>query len=154
MSRRTVRSAGPGARGVGVMPVLGQVRYHHPQVPIPERHPYLSRAMTSTAPLPPNSPTSPDRRRWIDWLVAVLWLGAIVAAALQQGGTHQHNNFLIFRAASRHLIAGSDLYTWYPTEHADLYKYSPTFALLFAPFAFLPLLPAMLLWNAVNAGAL
>ena len=110
--------------------------------------------MTSTAPLPPNSPTSLDRRRWIDWLVAVLWLGAIVAAALQKGGTHQHNNFLIFRAASRHLIAGSDLYTWYPAEHADLYKYSPTFAFLFAPFAFLPLLPAMLLWNALNAGAL
>ena len=73
---------------------------------------------------------------------------------MQQGGTHQHNNFLIFRAASRHLIAGSDLYVLYPAEHADLYKYSPTFALLFAPFAYLPFLPAMLLWNALNAGAL
>jgi hypothetical protein len=111
--------------------------------------------MTSTA--LPNSPASSppaDRRRWIDWLVAVLWLGAIVGATVQQGGIHNHNNFLIFRAASRHLIAGSDLYTLYPAEHADLYKYSPTFALLFAPFAFLPLLPAMLLWNALNAGAL
>jgi len=112
--------------------------------------------MTSTAPsdspTPPPPPTS--RRRWIDWLVAVLWLGAIVGATVQQGGTHQHNNFLIFRAASHHLIAGSDLYVPYPAEHADLYKYSPTFALLFAPFAFLPLLPAMLLWNALNAGAL
>jgi hypothetical protein len=116
--------------------------------------------MTSTAPPSPpsNSPAASlppaDRRRWIDWLVAVLWLGAIVATAMQQGGTHQHNNFLIFRAASRHLIAGSDLYTLYPAEHADLYKYSPTFALLFTPFAFLPVLPAMLLWNALNAGAL
>ncbi|HEX7980306.1 MAG TPA: glycosyltransferase family 87 protein [Gemmatimonadaceae bacterium] len=111
--------------------------------------------MTSTA--LPNSPASPapaDRRRWIDWLVALLWLGAIVGATVQQGGIHNHNNFLIFRAASRHLIAGSDLYTLYPAEHADLYKYSPTFALLFAPFAFLPLLPAMFLWNALNAGAL
>jgi hypothetical protein len=111
--------------------------------------------MTSTA--LPNSPASPspaDRRRWIDWLVAALWLGAIIGATVQQGGTHQHNNFLIFRAASRHLFAGSDLYTLYPAEHADLYKYSPTFALLFAPFAFLPLLPAMFLWNALNAGAL
>jgi hypothetical protein len=111
--------------------------------------------MTSTA--LPNSPASPapaDRRRWIDWLVAALWLGAIIGATVQQGGTHQHNNFLIFRAASRHLFAGSDLYTLYPAEHADLYKYSPTFALLFAPFAFIPLLPAMFLWNALNAGAL
>ena len=106
----------------------------------------------------PNSRSSPspagNRRRWIDWLVAALWLGAIVGATMQQGGTHQHNNFLIFRAASRHLIAGSDLYALYPAEHADLYKYSPTFALLFAPFAFLPFLPAMFLWNALNAGAL
>jgi hypothetical protein len=110
--------------------------------------------MTSTAPqIPPAAPPA-NRRRWIDWLVAVLWLGAIIGATVQQGGVHNHNNFLIFRAASRHLIAGSDLYTLYPAEHADLYKYSPTFALLFAPFAFLPLLPAMFLWNAVNAGAL
>jgi glycosyl transferase family 87 len=110
--------------------------------------------MTSTASqIPPAAPPA-NRRRWIDWLVAVLWLGAIIGATVQQGGIHNHNNFLIFRAASRHLIAGSDLYTLYPAEHADLYKYSPTFALLFAPFAFLPLLPAMFLWNAVNAGAL
>src|SRR5512133_2062843 len=118
MSRRTVRSAGPGARGVGVMPVVGQVRYHRRQpVPRPERPPYLSPPMTSTA--PSHSPATPPaaRRGWIDWLVAVLWLGAIVGAAVQQGGTHQHNNFLIFRAASRHLIAGSDLYTLYPAEH-------------------------------------
>ena len=110
--------------------------------------------MTSTAPqIPPAAPPA-NRRRWIDWLVAVLWLGAIIGATVQQGGIHNHNNFLIFRAASRHLIAGSDLYTLYPAEHADLYKYSPTFALLFAPFAFLPLLPAIFLWNALNAGAL
>ena len=110
--------------------------------------------MTSTAPqIPPAAPPA-NRRRWIDWLVAVLWLGAIIGATVQQGGVHNHNNFLIFRAASRHLIAGSDLYTLYPAEHADLYKYSPTFALLFAPFAFLPLLPAIFLWNALNAGAL
>jgi len=108
--------------------------------------------MTSTA--PQTSPSSTAGRRWIDWFVAILWLGAIIGATVQQGGIHNHNNFLIFRAASRHLIAGSDLYTLYPAEHADLYKYSPTFALLFAPFAFLPLLPAIFLWNALNAGAL
>jgi len=110
--------------------------------------------MTSTE--PSHSPAAPavDRRRWIDWLVAAIWLGAIVAASVQQGGTHQHNNFLIFRAASRHLIAGSNMYVLHPAEHADFYKYSPTFALLFAPFAYLPFLPAMLLWNALNAGAL
>jgi hypothetical protein len=109
-----------------------------------------------SAPAPPAhvQPRDVERRGALDWLVALLWLGAIVAASLQQGGTHQHNNFLIFRAASHHLLEGRDLYAAYPAEHADFYKYSPTFALLFAPFAFLPPLLGMLLWNALNAGAL
>jgi hypothetical protein len=110
--------------------------------------------MTSTGaaalhPAPVNA-----RRRPIDWLIVLLWLGAIVAATLQQGVAHQNNNFLIFRAASSHLLGDADLYAAYPAQHVDFYKYSPTFALLFLPFAFLPFWLAMLLWNALNAGAL
>ena len=105
-------------------------------------------------------------RRFSDWplivkfgvapavALALLWSGAIVAATVQQGVTSQNNNFRIFRAASRHLFAGLDLYAAYPAEHFDFYKYSPTFALLFTPFAYVPFAPAMLLWNALNAGAL
>ena len=110
--------------------------------------------MTSTAPPDTRLAVSAERRRPIDWLVALLWLGAIVAATVQHGIASQNNNFRIFRAASRHLIAGSDLYAAYPAEHFDFYKYSPTFALLFAPFAYLPFAPSMLLWNTLNAGAL
>ena len=98
-------------------------------------------------------PATP-RARALRWLIAFAWLAAIVAATMQQGLTHQHNNFLIFRAASRHLLAGADLYAAYPAEHSDFYKYSPTFALLFLPFAYLPFSIAMLAWNALNAGAL
>jgi hypothetical protein len=109
--------------------------------------------MTSTAQPDTRPAHSAEPRHWIDWLIALLWIAAVVAVTLQQVG-HPHNNFLIFRAASRHLLAGSDLYAAYPAEHADFYKYSPTFALLFAPLAFIPLHLAMLLWNALNAGAL
>jgi hypothetical protein len=109
--------------------------------------------MTSTAPQDPR-PAGAERRRPIDWLIAVLWIGAIVAATVQQGIVTRNNNFRIFRAASRHLFAGLDLYAAYPAEQFDFYKYSPTFALLFAPFAYVPFAPAMLLWNALNAGAL
>jgi hypothetical protein len=98
-------------------------------------------------------PTTP-RRQALDWVIALLWIGAIVAATLQQGLAHRNNNFLIFRAASKHLLAASDLYAAYPAEHLDFYKYSPTFALLFVPFAYLPFSLAMLAWNALNAGAL
>jgi hypothetical protein len=104
-------------------------------------------ALTSPAAVPPR-----DRR--LELLVAVLWLAAALAATVQQGISHENNNFLIFRSASRHLLQARDLYAAYPAEHFDLYKYSPTFALLFLPFALPPFALAMLLWNALNAGAL
>ena len=84
----------------------------------------------------------------------LLWAAAVVAATLQQGVSHQNNNFLIFRAASWHLLHGQDLYAAYPSLHTDFYKYSPTFALLFLPFAMIPFGWALLAWNALNAGTL
>jgi hypothetical protein len=70
-----------------------------------------------------------------------------------QAGAHHNNNFEIFRTAWQNLIAGRDLYGASP-NHQDFFKYSPTFALLFAPFALLPFTAGVLLWNAANAGAL
>ena len=60
-------------------------------------------------------------------------------------------NFEIFRAASRHLLTGRDLYAEYPAEHTDRFKYSPTFALLFEPLAWIPWPVALFLWSALNA---
>ncbi|MDB4889269.1 MAG: hypothetical protein JWL61_1124, partial [Gemmatimonadetes bacterium] len=99
------------------------------------------------------STQTPNNRR-AEIVVAVLWVIAVIAATVQQGVTHQNNNFLIFRAASLHLLHGQDLYAAYPALHFDFYKYSPSFALIFLPFALLPLALSMLLWNALNAGAL
>ena len=106
---------------------------------------------------PPDRPRplalSPALRR-TEWFIAALWIAAIVLTTLQQGVARQNNNFLIFRAASIHLLHGQDLYAAYPALHFDFYKYSPTFALLFLPFALPPVWLGMLLWNALNAGAL
>lgn len=60
-------------------------------------------------------------------------------------------NFEIFRTASRHLLSAKDLYAEYPAEHSDRFKYSPTFALLFAPFAWMWWPLALFLWSALNA---
>jgi hypothetical protein len=95
-----------------------------------------------------------DHTRAIAAAIAVLWLAAVVGATVQQGILHQNNNFLIFRAASWHLLHDQNLYAAYPALHFDYYKYSPTFALLFLPFALPPFWIAMLLWNALNATAL
>lgn len=69
----------------------------------------------------------------------------VVAAQRPRG------NFEIFRAASRHLVAGNDLYAHYPDALQDQFKYSPAFALLFAPFAWLPWPLALFFWSALNA---
>jgi hypothetical protein len=82
-------------------------------------------------------------------VLALFLIGAVVVTA-QRAGAPAENNFRIFRAAFQHLVAGQDLYAAYPAEHADLYKYSPTFALLFAPFALLPVVPAYFVWQVVS----
>jgi hypothetical protein len=64
--------------------------------------------------------------------------------------TH-YNNYIIFKQSFSHLIHNKDLFIHYPYEYWDLYKYSPTFAMLFAPFAAIPDLLGLILWNLLNA---
>jgi hypothetical protein len=97
---------------------------------------------------------APLPKRNAELFIALLWVIAVVAATVQQGVQHQNNNFLIFRAASLHLLHGQDMYAAYPALHFDKFKYSPTFALLFLPFALPSFAVATLLWNALNAGIL
>lgn len=67
--------------------------------------------------------------------------------------TH-YNNYLIFKQSFVHFKEGKDLYSLYPEEHWDLYKYSPTFAMLFGAIAWLPDGLGLLVWNLLNAFAL
>jgi len=62
----------------------------------------------------------------------------------------EYNNYVIFKQSFWHLWQGLDLYAPYAQEHYDLFKYTPTFALLFAPFACLPDAIGLVLWNALN----
>lgn len=84
-------------------------------------------------------------------MVALYAIIALVISAQQTIGNARSNNFAIFRASFWHLVHGQDLYAWYLKEHWDLFKYSPTCALLFAPFAALPYGAGLTLWNLVNA---
>ncbi|MES2560802.1 MAG: glycosyltransferase family 87 protein [Bacteroidota bacterium] len=61
------------------------------------------------------------------------------------------NNFIIFKNSFYHLINHTTLYGPHPVEQYDLYKYSPTFALLFAPFALFPTYIGAVLWAVFNA---
>ncbi|WP_373513435.1 glycosyltransferase family 87 protein [Persicitalea sp.] len=62
----------------------------------------------------------------------------------------KYNNYLIFKLSFFHLIEDKDLYILYLNEQWDLFKYSPTFALLFGLFAWLPDFVGLTLWNLLN----
>ena len=72
-----------------------------------------------------------------------------------EGRTYTHyNNYVVFTSSFTHLIEDKDLYVLYPAEHWDLFKYSPTFAALMAPFAILPDALGVIAWGLVGSLAL
>lgn len=73
------------------------------------------------------------------------------SAAEVRNAAKPSGNFEIFRLASRHLVSGEDMYAEYPAEISDRFKYSPTFALLFVPLAWLAWPAALFLWSCLNA---
>jgi len=95
-------------------------------------------------------------------IVGLLYVAAIVFISLRNlslpwgdlfadGGFYSHyNNYIIFKQSFFHLIARQDLYIHYPLEQYDLFKYPPTFALLFAPFSMLPDFLGYSIWTALN----
>jgi hypothetical protein len=95
-------------------------------------------------------------------IVGLLYFAAIVFISLRNlslpwgdlfadGGFYSHyNNYIIFKQSFFHLIARQDLYIHYPLEQYDLFKYPPTFALLFAPFSMVPDYLGYSVWTALN----
>src|SRR5690242_97077 len=83
--------------------------------------------------------------------IFALYVASAVFVTVQQGVVGPSNNFKVFRAAAVNLLAHRDLYAAHPDQHFDFYKYSPTFALLFAPLAALPFAPALLIWSLLNS---
>ena len=85
-----------------------------------------------------------------DRVLRLAYAGAAVIATYVCGIAQQCNNFHIFRSAFHNLMAQRDLYAPHPEQHWDLFKYSPTFALLFAPFSAVPFALGLLAWNLLN----
>src|SRR6478672_12303097 len=87
-----------------------------------------------------------------NWLLA-LYIVTIIVVAIGKAYGHRgpDNNFLVFRWSFLNLASGHDMYAAQPQHHTDLYKYSPSFALLFAPFALIPFALSLALWDALNA---
>ncbi|MBX9929187.1 MAG: DUF2029 domain-containing protein, partial [Gemmatimonadaceae bacterium] len=90
------------------------------------------------------------------WLRALLVLYAVAAVVItvQRAVVGNENNFDTFRASVGHLRSGADLYAAYPAEHADRFKYSPSFPVLFAPFSVDPKWLGFFAWTLLSLGAL
>lgn len=84
-----------------------------------------------------------------------LWLFAGLFTGIKQynlGEINSHiNNFIIFKSSYGHFLQRMPLYLEYPKEYFDLYLYGPIFAILMAPFAWLPTSISVTVWNVVNA---
>jgi hypothetical protein len=80
-----------------------------------------------------------------------LWVTAHLTPEELQRSRTVYENYVIFKNAFPHLLAGLNPYTAFPAEQWDLYKYSPAFALCMAPFAALPEALGLPLWNLLNA---
>lgn len=84
-------------------------------------------------------------------LFAVLWLILSVIAALKQYATDRFNNYKIFQYVYYHTVDGVSLYAEYPQEYFDHNHYGPLFSVIIMPFALLPDVLGMSLWNFTNA---
>jgi Glycosyltransferase family 87 len=84
-------------------------------------------------------------------LLLLIYVSAVIIVTIQRGVFGFPNDFAIFRASFWNLLADKDLYVLRLDQAHDYFKYSPSFALLFAPFAVLPFVVGLFFWNLVNA---
>jgi hypothetical protein len=83
----------------------------------------------------------------------LVWLILLVAVGVKAlVSPEMHSVWPIFATASGHWWKGQSLYAYYPGF--DLYRYSPTFAVLITPLALLPLRVGGCLWGVLNVGLL
>ena len=93
------------------------------------------------------------------WLVIYGLLGLLSAIHLilssqispKIGWPTHYNNYLIFKTSFRHLVENKDLYIEHLGDHIDYFKYSPSFAALMLPFAYVPDWIGLPCWNILNA---
>jgi hypothetical protein len=64
---------------------------------------------------------------------------------------HSRSVYPQFAASSHHWWADKSLYVnYWPTEHIDGYRYSPTFAVVFTPLAYLPAWLGVMIWDVAS----
>ncbi len=90
---------------------------------------------------------------YILFALAISIQSLIGTKTFQEGGVvyNRYNNYTIFEKSFEHLNNNQDLYSLYPEEHWDLYKYTPSFSVFFGFFSILPDWLGLSIWNLLNA---
>lgn len=79
--------------------------------------------------------------------ITALWIIVVLVTFVKHNFlTSFSNNYLIFKYTSIHAVTGENMYGYHPGEYEDKNHYGPLFALVFAPYAFLPNWLGHLLW--------
>jgi hypothetical protein len=84
-------------------------------------------------------------------LLSAIQLLIITQASTKIGWPTHYNNYLIFKTSFSHLVEYKDLYIEHLNDHIDYFKYSPSFAALMMPFAYVPDWIGLPCWNILNA---
>ena len=81
------------------------------------------------------------------YITYFITLAAINLATVVSG---KMNTWNIYRNIFWHFVKHDDIYAAYPAEFGDQYQYSPSFPMLFAPFAWLPYYVGYFFWNNLS----
>jgi hypothetical protein len=73
-------------------------------------------------------------------VLLLIYVSAVLIVTIQRGVFGFPNEFAIFRTSFWNLLGNKDLYVLRLDQAHDYFKYSPSFALLFAPLLFFHLL--------------
>ncbi|MGN7821415.1 glycosyltransferase family 87 protein [Chitinophaga sp. 22536] len=84
--------------------------------------------------------------------VTVLYFIGTLVLFIQSLATQRYNNFIIFRSSWDHMLHHMPLYQLYPDTYFDYFLYHPTFPILFAPLAILPVTLGLFIWLMGSAG--
>jgi hypothetical protein len=83
--------------------------------------------------------------------ITILWFGLSFFAVLKMALGHSINNYLIYKFTFINLLHQHNLYTPQPALFLDTNHYGPLFALIIAPFTYLPDGLGAILWTMLNA---
>ena len=90
--------------------------------------------------------------------ILALWFGlslfALVKNAATSNTTEKYNNYIVYKHNFLNEIQQHSLFGPQPQYYFDLNHYGPVFALIIAPFTFLPDGISSILWGLFNAGIL